>query len=78
MSDVKSRVFLLTDGQIPDRERVIDLVKEKCQCSVNDNQRVFSFGIGNDCDKTLIKQMAEAGGGSYSFAADSNLSVLKT
>jgi hypothetical protein len=45
---------------------------------VNDNQRVFSFGIGNDCDKTLIKQMAEAGGGSYSFAADSNLSALKT
>jgi len=45
---------------------------------VNDNQRVFSFGIGDDCDKALIKDMAEAGGGSYSFAEDSNLSVLKS
>jgi len=26
----KSRIFLLTDGQISDRERVIELVKEKC------------------------------------------------
>ena len=39
---------------------------------------MFTFGVGNDCDKSLVKEIAEAGHGSYNFAADANLNVLKT
>ena len=37
---------------------------------------MHTFGIGNGCDKELIKMSAIAGRGSYSFATDnsSNLS----
>ena len=34
--------------------------------------------MGDDCDKSLVKEIALAGHGSYNFAADTNLSVLKT
>jgi len=49
----------------------------KYHCDPNDLQRVFTFGVGNDCDKKLVKNCAEYGKGSYSFAEDSNLNVLK-
>lgn len=38
---------------------------------------MFTFGVGDDCDKQLVKKCAEFGKGSYSFAEDSNLNVLK-
>jgi len=31
---------------------------------------VHTFGIGDDCDKELIKESAIAGRGSFSFAGD--------
>ena len=33
-------------------EEVIDMIKEKC---ANSGDKVFSFGVGDDCDKNLIK-----------------------
>jgi hypothetical protein len=32
--------------------------------------RVHTFGIGDDCSKSLIEKTAIAGRGSYSFASD--------
>ena len=73
----RSRVFLLTDGQVNNKYEIVNLVKQYCSQS-NDDCRVFTFGVGNDCDKSLVKEIAEAGHGSYNFAADANLNVLKT
>jgi len=56
----------------------VNLVRTHCNQRDNDKFRVFTFGVGNDCDKSLVKEIAEAGHGSHYFAADTNLSVLKT
>ncbi len=69
------RIFLLTDGEVEHPKRVIDLIREKCATS---GDRVFSFGVGDDCDKNLIRQSAEAGKGTCYFASDSNLSELRS
>jgi hypothetical protein len=52
------RIFLLTDGEVDNPNKVIDLITNKC---LNSGDKVFSFGVGNDCDKELIKKSAEAG-----------------
>jgi hypothetical protein len=40
------------------------------------NSRVHSFGIGSGCSKYLVKEVAIAGRGSYSFVSDKdNLNV---
>jgi len=51
-------VFLLTDGEISDKERVIHLIKQNSKnCVVN------ALGIGNGVDADLIKRSAKAGNG---------------
>lgn len=67
---------MLTDGQVNNKYDIVNLVKK--YCNEQDNFRVFTFGVGNDCDKSLVKEIAEAGHGSYNFAADTNLNILKT
>jgi hypothetical protein len=52
------------------------LVKERC--SLNDDQRVFTFGVGDDCDKELVESCAKNGNGCHNFASDANLSILKS
>lgn len=76
--DLKNRIFLLTDGQVGNKADIVNLVKGYCNQKGNDNFRVFTFGVGNDCDKSLVKEIANAGHGSYNFCSDSNLSVLKS
>ena len=75
--EFKNRIFLLTDGQVGNKADIVNLVRSYCNQKDNDNFRVFTFGVGNDCDKSLVKEIAEAGHGSHNFAADTNLSVLK-
>ena len=67
----KRRVFLLTDGEVENKDQVIAQARKNCE-----KTRVHAFGIGNGCDRELIKQTAIAGRGSFSFATDnsSNLS----
>lgn len=76
--DFKNRIFLLTDGQVSNKNDIVKLVSNYCNQKDNDNYRVFTFGVGNDCDKSLVKEIAVAGHGSHNFASDTNLSVLKT
>lgn len=47
----------------------------------NDKARVFTFGLGNDCDRDLCERVAQAGRGSCSLvrdgAVDLNAKVIK-
>ena len=55
-------IFLLTDGQVFNREMCINLI------SVNSNIfRIHAIGIGNDFDKILIERAGKLGNGSSSF-----------
>ena len=60
-------IFLLTDGQIWDREHCINLI------STNSRRfRIQAIGIGNDFDKILIERAGKLGNGSSSFVEHVN------
>ena len=61
-SDLKKRIFILTDGAVDNPDRVIEQVKLH-----SDKIRVMSFGIG-DCDSELVRKIAEAGRGTHTIA----------
>ena len=64
---LSKNIFLLTDGQVHDRESCINLI------SVNSNRfRIHAMGIGNDFDKILIERSGKLGKGSSSFVEDIN------
>ena len=46
----ETRIFLLTDGQVEDRVKVIATADTK-----NDNIRVHTFGIGYGCDRNMVQ-----------------------
>ena len=58
----EKKIFLLTDGEVDNPEQVIDLARIN-----QDKARVHSFGVGADCSKHLVKEVAKAGRGTYSF-----------
>eukprot|EP01097_Dermamoeba_algensis_P007917 TRINITY_DN5109_c0_g1_i1.p1 TRINITY_DN5109_c0_g1~~TRINITY_DN5109_c0_g1_i1.p1 ORF type:complete len:870 (-),score=194.51 TRINITY_DN5109_c0_g1_i1:348-2957(-) len=66
-SQYPRHIFILTDGQVYDRDKVIELVK-----SATDYTRVFSIGVGDDADVSLIKALAEAGNGECEFISKSD------
>ena len=60
-------IFLLTDGQVYDRESCINLI------STNSNKfRIQAIGIGDDFDKILIERAGRIGNGSSAFVIDVN------
>ena len=60
--NLSKNIFLLTDGQVHDREECINLI------SANSNKfRIHSLGIGNDFDKVLIERSGKLGKGTSSF-----------
>ena len=38
---------------------------------------MFTFGIGRGCDQNLVKECADAGGGTYSIISDKDPIKLK-
>ena len=59
---LSKNIFLLTDGQVHDREKCIHLI------TTNSNKfRIHALGIGNDFDKVLIERSGKLGKGSSSF-----------
>ena len=63
--NLSKNIFLLTDGQVHDREQCINLI------STNSNKfRIHSLGIGNDFDKVLIERSGKLGKGTSSFVED--------
>ena len=60
--NLSKNIFLLTDGEVEDREKCIDLI------TTNSNKfRIHAFGIGNSFDKILIERSGKLGKGSSSF-----------
>ncbi|CAG9312779.1 unnamed protein product [Blepharisma stoltei] len=55
-------IFLVTDGEVLQPERVIQLIFDNSESS-----RVNAFGIGKDVSTELVKSCAKAGGGLHSF-----------
>ena len=60
--NLSKNIFLLTDGQVHDREQCINLI------TINSNKfRIHAIGIGNDFDQVLIERSGKLGKGSSSF-----------
>ena len=66
------QIFLLTDGQVDNRDECIATVADNAATT-----RVYAFGIGRATDTLLVKGLAEAGGGS-GVVLDDNSNVNKT
>ena len=63
--NLSRNIFLLTDGQVFDRESCINLI------TTNSSKfRIHSLGIGNDFDKILIEQCGKLGKGTSSFVQE--------
>ena len=63
--NLSKHIFLLTDGQVDNREQCIDII------TTNSSKfKVHSIGIGNDFDKILIERCGKVGNGSSSFVED--------
>ncbi len=71
-SKLNKRIFLLTDGSVSQPDKVIELAKKGA-----DKARVHSFGVGYGCSKYLVKEVAKAGRGSYSFVDEKQSGLLK-
>jgi Mg-chelatase subunit ChlD len=65
-------VILLTDGLanrgVTDPRSLVSLVQRARQRGIG----VTTIGVGSDFNETLLTQMAQAGGGHYSFAANAD------
>ena len=60
--NLSKNIFLLTDGQVHDREQCINLI------TTNSSKfRIHSLGIGNSFDKILIERCGKLGKGTSSF-----------
>ena len=63
--NLSKHIFLLTDGQVNDREGCINLI------TANSNKfRLHALGIGNNFDKNLIERSGKLGKGSSFFIED--------
>ena len=60
--NLSKNIFLLTDGQVFDREECFNLISDN-----NSRFRIQSIGIGNDFDRVLIERCGKLGKGSSSF-----------
>ena len=62
---LSKNIFLLTDGQVHDREQCINLI------TTNSSKfRIHALGIGTDFDKILIERCGKLGKGTSSFVED--------
>ena len=56
------QIFILTDGEISDVDRVLQLCR-----SIADTTRIYSFGLGSSPSRALVKGLARVTNGSYLF-----------
>ncbi|RGP76943.1 vault poly [Fusarium longipes] len=67
--DMNLEVFLLTDGEIWDQDRLFNLINNEISESKG-TARVFSLGIGSGASTSLIEGIARAGNGFAQTVAD--------
>ena len=58
-------IFLLTDGEIEDKSKTLDLIDKN-----SSKYFIYSIGIGNYFDEDLIKNAGIIGKGAYNFCKD--------
>lgn len=58
---------MLTDGAVSSRDTVIEQARK-----FNSSIRVFSFGLGQGCDKDLVTKVAQAGRGTSTIVGDND------
>ena len=68
-------ILLLTDGQpnISPPSGEVDMLQKFQAANPNMKCVVHTFGFGYNLNTTLLQQLAEVGGGSYSFIPDASL-----
>ena len=71
----KKRIFLLTDGQVGNTDMIIGLIEG--ECGKADDTKVFSFGMGENCSKTLITESANSGKGKSYFVENDDEIEMK-
>ncbi|EGG15467.1 type A von Willebrand factor domain-containing protein [Cavenderia fasciculata] len=59
------QIFIITDGEIPNRDYVIDFVASK-----RDVSRIFTVGLGSDVDKALVTGLSNVCGGYYELVTN--------
>lgn len=70
------QIVLLTDGQISNEPAVLKLAKDRAAFN-----RIFSFGIGNSCSRSLVEGIARATRGAAEFVGEGEATepkVLRT
>lgn len=67
--DMNLEVFLLTDGDIWDQDRLFKLIKTQVT-EKNGKTRVFSLGIGSGASSSLIEGVVRAGNGFAQYIQD--------
>ena len=60
--NLSNRIFVMTDGAVWDIDSCLNSVNETFQ-DPNFDTRFFSLGIGNGCSESLIRGIAQEGGG---------------
>ena len=58
-------IFLLTDGEIEDKKKTLDLIYKN-----SSKYFIYSIGIGNNFDEDLIKNAGTIGKGGYNFCKE--------
>lgn len=59
------QIVLLTDGQVSNEPAVLKLAKDRAAAN-----RIFSFGIGNACSRSLVEGLARATRGATEFVGE--------
>ena len=72
----KKRVFLLLCSQVINQKDSIELIREKCS-AYDDENKLYSFGFGADCDPEFIKNAAIAGQGEANFLLEKESRKLR-
>ena len=61
------KIFLLTDGAVSNADQIIKLASENVH-----RASIHTFGVGHGCSKYLVREVAKAGRGSYSFVEEAD------
>ena len=57
-------MFLMTDGDTHDDENVIyQYITD--HCAVHEEDRFYSIGLSDNCNRELIREVAQRGNGDY-------------